>query len=170
MQMLQLGQVAVSEADRINAFLLDATRREKALTEQRPCGDDPTKQCVFATLDLLVLLDRVPGYYLIYGHDSLQIYTSVGIRQLPEADRRNIDQQARKLVPNGEGVAVGIADPMFGGSLLLTARADSALGPGIARIVAGAPTTFIDLSPNTVARTMLVVLPFILIVSVGVSY
>jgi signal transduction histidine kinase len=125
---------------------------------------------VFATLDLLVLLDRVPGYYLIYGHDSLQIYSSVGIRQLPDADRRNIDQQARKLVPNGEGVAVGIADPMFGGSLLLTARADSALGPGIARIVAGAPTTFIDLSPNTVARTMLVVLPFILIVSVGISY
>ncbi len=180
MQMKQLGEVSVAEGDRINSLLLDLTRKDKPLTEERPCGDDLQHTCVFATVEMLTLLDRVPGYYLVYGPPGVcpigvkpcpphQIYSSVGIRQLPEPDRNALDAQAGSQPP-GEGVVVSIGDQLFGGSLLMVARADSAVGQGITRIVAGAPTTFVELTPNTVVRTMLLVLPLVLLASIGVSY
>jgi signal transduction histidine kinase len=169
MQIAALGQVAVAEASHINSVLLDAARRDKPLTEERPCGDDLEHTCVFATVDMLVLLDRVPGYYLVYGPGKHQIYSSVGIRQLPEPDRNAIDRQASSQ-PAGQGVVISVGDQLFGGGLLMVARGDSATGQNITRIVAGAPTTFVELSPNTLVQTMLLVLPLILLVSVGISY
>ena len=51
------------------------------------------------TADLTDLLERVPGYYLVYDRDDRQIYSSVGIRQLSDEDRLTIDRVAVSLAP-----------------------------------------------------------------------
>ncbi len=169
-QLQQLSAVAVAQADRTSEFLREMVRGGLALTEERQCGDHPEVECAFATVDMLVRLDRIPGYYIVYGRGDSLIYSSVGIRQMPEGDRVRIEQEASRLVPRGEGAVIAIDDRLFGGGLLMAAREDSALGPSITRIVAGAPTTIVELSPSTLVGTMLLVLPLIIIASVGVSY
>jgi signal transduction histidine kinase len=136
----------------------------------RPCGDRRDVHCVFATQDMRELMERVPGYYIVYDRDDRQIYSSVGIRQLAEADRSVIDEAAVKLIPDGEGALVNVSDSLFGGNLLLGARHDQSLAPNITRVVAGVPTTIADLSPNILVGTMLVIFPFIILASIGVAY
>ena len=74
------------------------------------------------------------------------------------------------LVPDGEGALVSVSDSLFRGRLLLAARRDPALLPNITRIVAGVPTSIAELSPRLLTGTILVVFPFILLVSVAASY
>ena len=166
LQLRQLGQVAVAAADRTNNALREAAQNGKVLTEQVPC-DRVT--CTTADVEMLKLLDRVPGYYIVFSRDS-QLYSSVGIRQLLKEDRDRIDRQASTLIPDGGGAVIQIDDKLFGGGLLMAARQDSALLPNITRVVAGAPTTIIELTPSMLIGTMLLVLPVIILVSLGVSY
>ena len=166
LQLRQLGQVAVAAADRTNDVLREAAQNGRLLTEEGPCDE---KVCINASVEMLKLLDRVPGYYIVFGRDS-QLYSSVGIRQLLKDDRERIDQQATALVPGRGGAVIQIDDKLFGGGLLMAARRDSALQPNITRVVAGVPTTIVELTPSTLIGTMFLVLPLILLVSVGVSY
>jgi signal transduction histidine kinase len=166
LQLRQLGQVAVAAADRVNDILREAAQSGKVLTEEGPCDQ---KVCVNATVEMLKQLDRVPGYYIVFGRDS-QLYSSVGIRQLLREDRDRIDQQSVALKPNGGGAVIQIDDKLFGGGLLMAARADSALQPNITRVVAGVPTMIVELTPSMLVGTMFLVLPVIILVSVGVSY
>ena len=170
LQLRQLSDQAVAYADRISGFLREVARQDKPLVEAVPCGDDSDRTCDAATVDMLVLLDRVPGYYIVYGRDGRGLYRSVGVRQLQEADRLAVVRQAVTLVPDGEGAVVPLSDRFFGGGLLMVARPDSALRPSVTRIAVGVPTTLVELAPNTLIGTMIVVLPFIILASIGVSY
>ena len=62
-----------------------------------------------------------------------------------------------------------MSDTLFGGGLLLAARPDSALR-FITRVVAGVPTTLLELTPSVLIGTMIVVFPFLILASIGVSY
>lgn len=169
LQLWQLGKVAVDHADRTLFLIRAAAREGRTLTERRPCGEQRDRLCVFATTDLVDLLDRVPGYYLVYDRDDRQIYSSVGIRMLSDEDRFAIDRAAVRLVPDGEGVEVPVTEKNFGGGLLLAARPDSALR-FITRVVSGVPTTIVELTPSVLIGTMFLVLPVIILASIGVSY
>jgi signal transduction histidine kinase len=170
LQLRQLGQVAIDQASRTSRLLREATRSGKVLTEVRPCGELRDGSCVFATTDLTDLLERVPGYYLVYGRDDRQIYSSVGMRQLPDDDRLKVDQNAVHLIAGGDAVNIPISDKNFGGGLLMAARRDSSALPNITRVVAGVPTTILELTPSMLVGTMFLVLPVIILVSIGVSY
>ena len=170
LQLRQLGDVAVSQADRTNGVMLQAVQLGNELTEARPCGDTLGATCDFATVEMLVRMERVPGYYIVYGRDNRPLYTSVGIRQLLEADRIRIGQQAARLVADGGGEVIPIDDRLFGGGLLMAARTDSALQPTVTRTVAGVPTTIVELSPSTLVGTMMLVLPLVIFASIGISY
>ena len=169
MQIRQLGRAAVDEADRTLFLIRTAAREGRTLTERRPCGEPRDQMCTFATSDLVDLLDRVPGYYLVYDKDDRQIYSSVGIRMLSDDDRLDIDRAAVKLVPDATAEEVPVAERNFGGALLLASRPDSALR-FITRVVAGVPTTIIDLTPSVLFGTIVVVFPFLILASIGVSY
>lgn len=168
-QVRQLGRVAVDRADRTLFLIRAAAREGRTLTERRPCGDRRDQLCVFATTDLVDLLDRVPGYYVVYDRDDRQIYSSVGIRMLSDEDRLAIDRAAVHLAPDGETEEVPVAEKNFGGALLLAARPDSALR-FITRVVAGVPTTLMELTPSVLVGTMVVIFPFLILASIGVSY
>ena len=169
LQIRQLGRVAVDQGDRTLFLIRAAAREGRTLTERRPCGEPRDRLCVFATADLVDLLDRVPGYYLVYDRDDRQIYSSVGIRLLSEEDRLAIDRAAVRLVPDGDATEVPVTEKNFGGGLLLAARPDSALR-FITRVVAGVPTTVIELTPSVLIGTMVVVFPFLILASIFVSY
>lgn len=169
LQLRQLGRVAVDQGDRTLFLIRAAAREGRTLTERRPCGEPRDRLCVFATADLVDLLDRIPGYYLVYDRDDRQIYSSVGIRMLSDEDRLAIDRAAVRLVPDGEEAEVPLTEKNFGGGLLLAARPDSALR-FITRVVAGVPTTLLELTPSVLIGTMVLVFPFLILASVGVSY
>jgi two-component system OmpR family sensor kinase len=164
-----IGPVAFGQADRALAYLRTAADRGDTLTTERQCGERHGS-CVFATKDMTDLLERVPGYFLVYDRDDRQIYSSIGIRQLPEADRAAIDETALKLVPDGNGLRVPVSDSLFRGKLLLVARQDPALLPRITRVVAGVPTSIAELGSGILVGTMLVVFPLIVLASIAVSY
>ncbi|HET9684799.1 MAG TPA: HAMP domain-containing sensor histidine kinase [Gemmatimonadaceae bacterium] len=166
----QLGPVALAQGDRALSYLRAATEQGDTLTTLRRVGEGPNDLRVSGTEELRSLLERVPGYFIVYDKDDRQIYSSIGIRQLPAEDRAAIDEAAVRLQPNGEGALVSVSDSLFGGRLLLAARRDPVLLPNISRIVAGVPTTIVELSPSLLVGTMLVVFPFIVLVSIAASY
>jgi two-component system OmpR family sensor kinase len=168
----ELGTIALEQGDRALAFLRAASREGTVLTVERQAGEGSGRYGtrVYATEELRSIMERVPGYFIVYDRDDRQIYSSVGIRQLPDEDRSAIDSAAVELVPGGQGISVEVSDSLFGGRLLLAARRDAALLPNITRIVAGAPTTFAEISPSLLVGTLLVVFPVILLVSVAASY
>ncbi len=166
----QLGPVALAEGDRALAYLRAAQEEGQVLTVVRARGDSSGRTRVYATEALASLLERVPGYFIVYDPEDRQIFSSIGIRQLPADDRSAIDDVAVGLKPNGEGALVPVRDSLFHGRLLLAARRDPVLLPNITRIVAGVPSGIVELSPALLAGTMLVVFPFIILLSAGVAY
>jgi two-component system OmpR family sensor kinase len=166
----ELDPVALAQGDRVLAYLRAAKVQGTTLTIEREMGDAEQPKRVFATEKMRSLLERVPGYFIVYDRDDRQIYSSIGIRQLPDEDRAAIDETAVRLVPSGEGALVTVTDTLFRGRLLLAARRDPALMPNISRIVAGVPTAITEISPSLLIGTMLIVFPFILLVSVAASY
>jgi signal transduction histidine kinase len=166
----QLGPVALAQGDRALSYLRAATLQGDTLTTLRRVGEGPNDLRVSGTEELRSLLERVPGYFIVYDKDDRQIYSSIGIRQLPAEDRAAIDETAVRLQPDGEGALVPVSDSLFGGRLLLAARRDPVLLPNITRVVAGVPTNIAELSPSLLVGTMLVVFPFIVLVSIAASY
>ena len=167
-----LGPVALAQGDRALSFLRSASEQGTALTVERESGapTGPRETRVYATEELRSILERMPGYFIVYDRDDRQIYSSIGLRQLPPEDRAAIDGAAVKLVPDGEGALVSVSDSLFGGKLLLAARSDSELRPNITRVVAGVPTAISELSPSLLIGTLLVVFPVILLVSFAAAY
>jgi signal transduction histidine kinase len=166
----ELGPVALTQGDRALSYLRAATLQGTPLTVERTTGDGRHGTRVYATEELRALMERVPGYFIVYDRDDRQIYSSVGLRQLPPEDRAAIDEVAVRLVPAGEGALVSVSDSLFAGRLLLAARRDPVLLPNITRVVAGVPTTLAELSPSLLVGTMLVVFPVIILVSLAAAY
>ena len=166
----ELGPLTLGQGDRVLENLRTAVGLGESLTVQRPCGERPEVRCVSATKAMIDLLERVPGYFLVYDRDDRQIYSSIGIRQLPLADRTAIAETAVRLVPDGNALLVSVSDTLFRARLLLAARRDTALLPNITRVVAGVPTSIGELSPSVLVGTMLIVFPLIVLASIAVSY
>ena len=166
----ELGPVALAEADRVLSYLVVARDEGREMTVERATGDSPGRTQVLATDEMRSMLERVPGYFIVYDRDDRQIYSSVGIRQLPQEDRLAIDQSAVRLKPGGEGALVSVSDSLFNGRLLLGARRDASLAPSITRVVAGVPTNLADLGPSLLIGTMVIVFPLMILVAVFASY
>jgi two-component system OmpR family sensor kinase len=168
----ELGTAALGQGDRALAYLREAARQGTPLTVEREAGEGSGRHGtrVYATEEMRSLMERLPGYFIVYDRDDRQIYSSVGIRQLPDDDRSTIDEAAVQLVPGGQGISVEVSDSLFSGRLLLAARRDPALLPNITRVVAGVPTSIAELSPALLVGTLLIVFPVIILVSVAASY
>ena len=168
----ELGTAALGQGDRALAYLREAARQGTKLTVEREAGEGSGRHGtrVYATEEMRSLMERLPGYFIVYDRDDRQIYSSVGIRQLPDEDRSAIDEAAVQLVPGGQGISVEVSDSLFSGRLLLAARRDPALLPYITRVVAGVPTSIAELSPALLVGTLLIVFPIIILVSVAASY
>src|SRR3954468_9298214 len=167
-----LGAMALGQGDRALAYLRAASIQGTPLTVEREAGEGSGRHGtrVYATEEMRSLMERLPGYFIVYDRDDRQIYRTVGVRQLPYEDRSAIDEAAVQLVPGGQGISNEVSDSLFSGRVLLAARRDPALLPNITRIVAGVSTSIGELSPTLLVGTLLVVFPIIVLVSVAASY
>ena len=91
-----LGPMAQGEGDRILTQLRAAVLNGIPLTVERSSPDSfPAPTVADSTLlspsdGMLSIVGRMPGYYIIYDRDGRQLYSSIGIRQLPPEDRAAI--------------------------------------------------------------------------------
>jgi len=164
-----LGPTAIEQGDRVLEPLRAWVLNGHPLLEDQSPADSVTPRRSL-TGSVLSILGRLPGYFVIYDRDGKELYTSIGLRQLTLEDRSAILATGKHLEPNGAGALVAVADPLFDGKMLLVARRDSTLLPGVTRIVSGVPTTVAELGGEVLLGSMLVVIPLILIAFIGVSY
>ncbi|MDB4886079.1 MAG: hypothetical protein JWN79_1517, partial [Gemmatimonadetes bacterium] len=108
----ELDPVALAQGDRALSYLRAASIAGRTLTLERASGDSGQRTRVVASDAMRSILERVPGYFIVYDRDDRQLYSSIGIRQLPEEDRSTIDEVAVKLKPGGEGALVSVSDTL----------------------------------------------------------
>jgi len=124
-----------------------------------------------ATQTLGNMLEPGPGYFFLIGPNNLVIYTSTLLRLLPAADRDRLIKYGTDLKPD-----VGAFVPVSGDTtkqrfIAIVARRPAAgIGDNIDRIVAGIPNEDVQLSAQLLLGTMIVMIPFVLLISGGLAY
>lgn len=128
---------------------------------------------VHVTQTLGNMLEPRPGYFFLIGPppDSLVIYTSTLLRLLPAADRDRLISYGKNLKPELSALV-----PISGDSTrerrvaLVARRPPGGIGENIDRVVAGLPNDDAQLSAQLLLGTMIVLIPFILLVCIGAAY
>ncbi|HEY6219485.1 MAG TPA: ATP-binding protein [Gemmatimonadaceae bacterium] len=121
--------------------------------------------------ELAALLDAQPEYFILIGRNDQILYNSVLIRMLAPSDAGSLLQYAIRL-PADQAVRVPItADTTNEHALWMRSRAAGpGLEPDISRVVVGIPARESELAGQLLTGTIIVMLPFILLVCIGMSY
>ncbi|MFN2566599.1 MAG: sensor histidine kinase [Gemmatimonadaceae bacterium] len=170
----ELGHQAIAEADRV----LDAIR-----SHQDASGSDNVADTVAAeatggpwktrlSRELSERLERLGGYFLVLDADGRSIFSSFAVRRLHPDDLSRLQEVALRLPAEGDAAArVPLTgDTAVAKRLLIVARTDASVSPAVSRVVAGLPTETADLAPRLLFGTMLVVAPFVLLLSLPLAY
>jgi two-component system OmpR family sensor kinase len=170
----ELGHQAIAEADRV----LGAVRSHQAgggavSVADSAVGDGPVDQRrPRLSRELSDRLERLGGYFIILDAGGRSTFSSFAVRRLHPDDLSRLQEVALRLPAAGDAAArVPLTgDTAVAKRLLIVARSDTAVGPAVARVVAGLPTETADLAPRLLIGTMLVVAPFILLLSLPLAY
>jgi signal transduction histidine kinase len=168
-----LGHQAIIEADRV----LEAVRSHQAgggaVTTDTSAGGTLIGQRRYRlSKELSERLERLGGYFIVLDAEGRSIFSSFAVRRLNRDDLSQLQTVALRLPAAGDAAArVPLTrDTAVAKRLLIVARSDTTLGPAVSRVVAGLPTETADLAPRLLIGTMLVVAPFILLLSLPVAY
>ncbi|HKG93469.1 MAG TPA: HAMP domain-containing sensor histidine kinase [Gemmatimonadaceae bacterium] len=112
-------------------------------------------------------LEGVPDYVLVLDERGRTLYSSFAHRQLDAEDRFLLDSAAIRLTTAGGAAALVTLSRQ---QLLVVARAERDPVTAIAKVVAGVSTSYARLAPRELVGTMLVIAPFVLLLSVGGAY
>jgi two-component system, OmpR family, sensor kinase len=163
----QLVAEAQSYADRLLADLRSAKTASIPLT----LDDSSNPGGVKPSTELRNYLDKKPGYFIVIGPRDEVLYNSVLIRMLAPTDGDSLLQYAKRLQPSDLALVPISADTTNFHKLAIRARAAGPiLEPNINRIVVGLPDTDVGLSAQLLTGTMIVMLPFVLLLSSGAAY
>ena len=154
------AQVA-QQAEEALAIIRDARERREPLTVVRDTLIGPT-----VTQRLRTLLEGVPDYVLVLDTTGRTLYNSFAVRQLDADDQFRLSREALRLPPGSSAQLFGVQ----GDQLLILARTDAADTSAIARVVAGVSTRAATVQPRELVGTILVIAPFVLLVSIGVAF
>ena len=153
-------QVA-QQAETALGIIREARDRGEPLTVVRDTLIGPT-----VTQRLRTLLEGVPDYVLVLDTTGRTLYNSFAVRQLDADDQFRLSREALRLPPGSSARVFGVQ----GDQLLILARTDAADTSAISRIVAGVSTRSATVQPRELVGTILVIAPFVLLVSIGVAY
>ena len=153
-------QVA-QQAQTALGIIREARDRGEPLTVVRDTLIGPT-----VTQRLRTLLEGVPDYVLVLDTTGRTLYNSFAVRQLDADDQFRLSREALRLPPGGSARVFGVQ----GDQLLILARIDAADTSAISRVVAGVSTRSATVQPRELVGTILVIAPFVLLVSIGVAY
>src|SRR5918999_1121613 len=164
----ELGQRAIVEADRV----LEAVRSHQTGGGVVSVADSLDKRQHRLSKELSEHLERLGGYFIILDAGGRSTFSSFAVRRLHPDDLLRLQEVALRLPAAGNAAArVPLSrDTVIAKRLLIVARSDTALGPAVAHVVAGVPTDLADLPSRLLVGTMLVVAPFVLLLSLPVAY
>ena len=163
----QLVAEAQSYADRLLADLRAAQSASIPLT----VADSTNPGAVKPSSEMRNYLDKKPGYFIIVGPGDQVLYNSVLIRMLAPTDGDSLLQYAKRLKPSEIALVPITADTTNYHRLAIRARAaGAALAPTINRIIVGLPDQDVDLSGQLLTGTMVVMIPFVLLVCIAAAY
>jgi two-component system, OmpR family, sensor kinase len=124
------------------------------------------------TRDLLKVLDSIPGYFLVFTTQSQLLYASRPMRDLSLVDQDAIDRVAANLATRGVDARVRVRHDSV--TLFIIADTGSTsekdFVPNISRVVVGQPVLPSDLLPSVASSSILVVAPFVIILSIIAAY
>ena len=125
------------------------------------------------TRDLLKVLDSIPGsYFLVFTTQNQLLYASRPMRDLALEDQDAIDRVAANLATRGVDARVRVRHDSL--TLFIIADTGSTTSkdfvPNISRVVIGQPVSASDLLPAVASSSILVVAPFIIILSIIGAY
>ena len=163
----QLIGEAQSFADRLLADI----RLSRAAGVPITVADSSSPGAVTLSRDLRNYLDQKPGYFILIGANDQVLYNSVLIRMLATTDGDSLLQYAARLKPTEMALVPLTADSTNYHRLAIRARAaGSVLEPNINRLIVGLPDQDVELSGQLLIGTIVVMLPFILLVCIGAAY
>jgi signal transduction histidine kinase len=170
----ELGQEAIVEADRV----LDAVRSHEAgggvvsVTDSLTPEGSAAQRKPRLSRELGERLERLGGYFIVLDAEGRSTFSSFAVRRLHRDDLSQLQEVALRLPAGGDAAARVplLRDTAVAKRLLIVARSDTTLGPAVSRVVAGLPTEAAELAPRLLVGTMLVVAPFILLLSLPLAY
>ena len=149
------------QAEQALGVIREARERGEPLTVVRDSLIGPT-----VTQRLRTLLEGVPDYVLVLDATGRTLYNSFAVRQLDADDQFRLSREALRLPAGGSAHVLEVQ----GDQLLLLARTDAADTSAIARVIAGVSTRAASVQPTELVGTILVIAPFVLVLSIGVAY
>ena len=166
-----LGQQAVAEADRVLNAMHNHVAGGGIITADTAAGEMAFGQLQpRLSKELGERLERLGGYFIVLDREGRSTFSSFAVRRLHRDDLSQLQEVALRL-PGDAAARVPLShDTAFVRRLLIVARGDTTLGPAVARVVAGVPTQLADLAPRLLIGTMVVVAPFILLLSLPLAY
>src|SRR5262245_23032971 len=125
---------------------------------------------------LIDLLDRVPGYFLVYNNQGQLLYASRPMRKLSTDDQDAVKSVAARNAP---GMAGAILNVRAASTRADTARlsgvsehgwSSTMYGPNLSRVVLGVPTSFANLGSPVLTGAIIVLIPVIFVLSVAAAH
>jgi two-component system OmpR family sensor kinase len=170
----ELGHEAILEADRV----LRAIRSHQTSNGSESVADTVTGEGIGGlrhmrlSKELSERLERLGGYFIVLDREGRAVFSSFAVRRLHPDDLLQLQEVALRLPAGGDAAArVPLTrDTAAIRRLLIVARSDTAVNPAVSRVVAGVPTATADLAPRLLFGTMLVVAPFVLLLSLPLAY
>ncbi|HEY5061427.1 MAG TPA: hypothetical protein VII52_07810, partial [Gemmatimonadaceae bacterium] len=120
------------------------------------------------TKEMAAVLDPLPGYFMVLDQQGKLLYPSSLIRQLSGDDQTALLRGALQLTDETGAAIVGVRGDSV--HLLEVARRDPIAGSNISRIIAALPTDVVELPPQLLLGTIVVLAPIIFIISMIVAY
>ena len=135
-----------------------------------------TRDTIYITRDSLVgpvmsprirtLLDALPGYLLVIDSVGRRLYASSSVRQLNGGDVDALGDALVNLTYRGPALLLRLDED----DVLLVDRRDPTVGLTSTRIISGVSVRSGSVMQRELFATMLVIAPFILVVSIGGAY
>ena len=132
-------------------------------------GDSAWVVTVSPTATLRHTLEPLPGFFLVLNQHHRLLYSSVGMRQLSDAEQDAITRHAIDLEPGFSVRATLPRDTTLGG-LLLVARGDSGLVPSVSKVVYALPMSDAQVPGELLFGTLLLIAPLMLLAAVAAAY
>jgi signal transduction histidine kinase len=167
-----IDATALPRADSIVTTIRDFQRQIRLQPDSQPLtvtmlDSVSGKPVAHPSRSLVKVLDRIPGYFLVFNNQNQLLYASPLMRDLPPDDQDQVNRVAAQLATRREEARLSLR----GDSLHLLMVADtvptSTIGvPNISRVVVGEPASFADLLPRAITGTIIVIAPVIFLLSI----
>jgi signal transduction histidine kinase len=123
------------------------------------------------TSDLVRVLDRISGYFLVFTTQNQLLYASPPMRDLSLRDQDAVDRVAANIATRVEDARVRVRNDSVNLFIIADSVPTSAIRvPNISRVVVGREFSYADLLPQAVTNTVIIMAPILFLLSLFAAY